>query len=72
MYAYDSSKTGVDTKQLLSDVTDTITFWTEYVHKEYFKRDCKVKPIHIFEFMLRMAEYRSSSAKTILNIIRQS
>ena len=67
MYTYDPSKTGIDTKQLNTDITNNLIFWTEFVHKEYFKRDSKVKPIHIFEFMLRMAEYRSQSAKTILN-----
>jgi len=67
MYTYNPDKTGVDTRQLITNITSTLKFWTEFVHKEYFKRNSKVKPIHIFEFMLRMAEYRSQSAKSILN-----
>ena len=64
---YNPTKTGIDSKQLLEDIGNTIKFWTEYVHKTYFKRNCKVKPLHIFQFLLHMAECRSESAKSILS-----
>ena len=66
MYTYDPSKTGVDTTQLITDISTTIAFWTEYIHNEYFERNCKVMPVHILEFLLHMAKCPSRGAKTTL------
>ena len=60
-------KTGLDTKLLINELQQSIKSWTDIIHKRYFVRNCKVKPLHVFEHLLHLAEYRSINSSTVLN-----
>jgi len=59
-------KTGINTTDLIKDISNSINFWTEIIYKTYFSKYSKIKPIHIFEFVLHLAEFPDIGSKALL------